>query len=85
MPSAKPAMHLIKKYWPSIQHFKLFNNNLLPPPMLAYKPNKKLKSFLVKSKLPSLNCNIETTPIGNLKIEYTPICNIEANYENRQS
>ena len=84
-PSAKQAMHLIKKYWPSIQYLKLFNNNLLPPPMLAYKSNKNLKSFLVRSKLPPLDCNIETTPIGNLTVEYTPISNIETNYEDRQS
>ena len=53
--------------------------------MLTDKSNKNLKSFLVKSKLPSLDCNIETTPIRDLKIKYTPISNIEANYENRRS
>ena len=45
-PSAKKAFYIIKKYWYSIQCLKQFKNIPLPPPMLAYKSNKNLKSFL---------------------------------------
>ena len=84
-PSAKPAMHVIKKYWPSIQHLKIFNNNPLPTPMLSYKSNKNLKSFLVRAKLPSLDCTTETTPTSNLTLEYTPIPSSTTDNEDRQS
>ena len=84
-PSAKQAMHLIKNTGLQFNISNCLITILLPPPMLAYKSNKNLKSFLVRSKLPSLDCNIETTPIGNLTVEYTPISNIETNYEDRQS
>ena len=86
-PSTKSAMYLIRKYWPSIQHLKLFSNNLLPPPifMLAYKSNRNLKSFLVRAKLPSLDCAIETTPTSNLRVEYTPISSMKTDSKDRQS
>ena len=84
-PSAKPAMHVIKKYWPSIQHLKIFNNNPLPTPMLSYKSNKNLKSFLVRAKLPSLDCTTETTPTSNLTLEYTPIPSSTTDNEDRLS
>ena len=85
IPSAKLAMHVIKKYWPSIQHLKIFNNNPLPTPMLSYKSNKNLKSFLVRAKLPSLDCTTETTPTSNLTLEYTPIPSSTTDNEDRQS
>ena len=73
-PSTKKAFHIIKKYWPSIQHLKYFKNHPLPSPMLAYKSNKNIKSFLVRSKLPpSLDCINKTDLPNNVSLEYTPI------------
>ena len=53
--------------------------------MLAYKSNRNLKSFLVRAKLPSLDCTIETTPTSNIRVIYTPISSIENDNEDRQS
>ena len=72
-PSAKKAMCIIKKYWPTIQHLQQFKHKALPFPLLAYKSNKNIKSFLVRAKLPSLDCITETTPLSKLSLEYTPI------------
>ena len=72
-PSASRAIKIIKKYWPSLEQLKYFNNTLPPSPMLAYKANRNIKSFLVRAKLPSLDCNIETHPPSSLPLEYTPI------------
>ena len=73
-PSARKAFSIIKKYWHSIQCLKQFKNKPLPPPMLAYKSNKNLKSFLVRSKLPpSLDCINKTDIPSIIQLEYTPI------------
>ena len=72
-PSASWAIKIIKKYWPSLEQLKYFNNTLPPSPMLAYKANRNIKSFLVRAKLPSLDCNTETHPPSSLPLEYTPI------------
>ena len=53
--------------------------------MLAYKSNRNLKSFLVRAKLPSLDCAIETTPTSNLRVEYTPISSMKTDNKDRQS
>ena len=53
--------------------------------MLAYKSNRNLKSFLVRAKLPSLDCTIETNPTSNLRVEYTPISSMETDNKDRQS
>lgn len=72
--SAKTAFHIIKKYWPLIQRLQQFKNKPLPHPMLAYKSNRNIKSFLVRAKLPSsLDCTIKTNPSSNLSLEYTPL------------
>ena len=72
-PSASRAIKIIRKYWPSLERLKYFNNSLPTCPMLAYKANKNIKSFLVRAKLPSLDCNIKTNPLSSLPLEYTPI------------
>ena len=40
--------------------------------MLSYKSNKNIKSFLVRAKLPSLNCENEVTPLNEFALDYTP-------------
>ena len=58
-PSASTAIKIIKKYWPS--------------PMLSYKSNGNIKSFLVREKLPSLNCESVITPLNEFALDYTPL------------
>ena len=73
-PSTKKAFYIIQKYWHSIRGLKQFKNIPLPPPMLAYKSNKNLKSSLVRSKLPpSLDCINKTDLPSITQLEYTPI------------
>ena len=57
-PSASRVIKIIKKYWPSLQRLKYFNNTLPSSPMLVYRAKNKL----VRAKLPSLDCNIKTYP-----------------------
>ena len=74
-PSASIAMKIIKKYWPSLQKLKYFQDTSLPPPMLVYKTNKNIKSVLVRAKLPPINYSTNTKTHINLALEYTPISN----------
>ena len=63
-PSAAKAMQIIKRYWPSITKLEQFKNFTLPTPLLAYKRNRNIKSFLVRAKLPSMDCN----PLNPVKL-----------------
>ena len=72
-PLGLKAFRIIKKYWPFIYRLNRFKNKTIPPPLLAYKSNKNLKSFLVRAKLPSLDRNSETELPSDLSLEFTPI------------
>ena len=47
IPSAAKAMKIIRKYWPSLQQTNLFRNNTFPYPLLCYRSNTNIKSYLV--------------------------------------
>ena len=72
-PLGLKAFRIIKKYWPFIYRLNRFKNKTIPPPLLAYKSNKNLKSFFVRAKLPSLDRNSETELPSDLSLEFTPI------------
>ena len=62
-PSAYSALQIINKYWPYLQHLQQFKHINIPRPMLSFKTNRNIKSYLVKPKLTqSLDCHNETTP-----------------------
>ena len=52
-PSATKAIEIIHKLWPSLQKTKWFKNKTIPRPMLAFRGNKNIRSYLVRAKLPS--------------------------------
>jgi len=54
-PSATKVIHILKRYWPAITQLQQFNNVELPVPMLAFKRNRNLRSYLVRAKLPPLD------------------------------
>ena len=56
-------MKILRKFWLSLQKTKAFHHKEIPIPMLSFKSNRNLKSFLVKAKLPpSLDCQITHLP-----------------------
>jgi len=65
-PSATKVMHVLKKHWPAITQLRRFQNVDLPRPMLAFKRNRNLRSYLVKAKLPSL----DSTPTPLMPLDY---------------
>ena len=71
-PSASSALRIIKKYWPYLKKLNSFANKDLPTPMLSYKSNRNIRSFLVRAKLRSLDRNLETPPSQDLALEYNP-------------
>ena len=74
-PSAPSALKIIKKYWPYLQNLNSFKNKQLPPPMICFNTNKNIRSFLVRAKLPSLDCDIEAQapPLQEFALKYTPL------------
>ena len=72
-PSAPSALKIIRKYWPYLQHLNSFRNKQLPTPMLSFKTNKNIKSFLVRAKLSSLDCDTEAPLLHEFSLEYTPV------------
>ena len=73
-PSAHLALQIINKYWPHLQHLQQFKHINIPRPMLSFKTNRNIKSYLVKSKLTqSLDCHNETTPLNNFPLDYTSL------------
>ena len=72
-PSALVALKIIKKYWPHLRQLHQFQHRKIPSPMLSYKTNKNIKHFLVRARLPSLDCHTEATPLNQYSLEYTPL------------
>ena len=50
-PSAAKVKQIIRKYWPSITQLEQFKDVKLPIPTLAYKHNRNLISYIVRTKL----------------------------------
>ena len=74
-PSGSAAFKIIKNYWHHLQNLIYFKKTRLPLPMLSYKSNKNIKSFLIHAKLQSrsLDCDNETTTLKEFGLEYTPL------------
>ena len=72
-PSATKAMKILRKLWPSLQKTKTFHHKEIPIPMLSFKSNRNIKSFLVKAKLPpSLDC--QTTHLPSIELPLNSSC-----------
>ena len=72
-PSAPVAMKIIKKYWPYLKQVHHFRYKKIPNPMLSFKTNKNIKSFLVRARLPSVDCHTEASPLNQFTLEYTSL------------
>ena len=72
-PSARLAFDIIKKYWHHLKELNSFKHKKIPLPMLSFKSNKNMKSFLVRARLPSLDCDPKASPLHEFALEYTPL------------
>jgi len=50
-------MGVIRKYWQDINETKGFQDNKLPLPLLTFRKNRNLRSYLVKAKLKRLKAS----------------------------
>ena len=57
-PSTSKAFKITTKYWPELQQINSFKTSKPPCPMIAYRSNKNIKSFLVRARLLPLDCHI---------------------------
>ena len=74
IPSAFLALQIINKYWPDLQQLQQFKHIKIPRPMLSFKTNRNIKSYLVKSKLTlSLDCQTEATSLNDFPLDYTSL------------
>ena len=58
-----------------LQNLNSFKNKQLPSPMLCFNTNKNMRSFLVRAKLPSLDCDTEAQAplLQEFALKYTPL------------
>ena len=64
-PLTTKVMKVIRKFWPSLRTTRGFRHKTIPSPMLTFKSNRNIKSYLVRAKLPSLDCH--TTPLSSIE------------------
>ena len=69
-PSAPLAFDIIKKYWHHLKELNSFKHKKIPLPMLSF---KNIKSFLVRARLPSLDCDPKASTLHEFALEYTPL------------
>ena len=76
-PSSSLALQIINKYWLHLQQLQQFKHINIPRPMLSFKTNKNIKSYLVKSKLTqSPDCHNEATSLNDFPLDYMSLSDV---------
>ena len=59
-------MKILRNFWPSLQETRAFHHKEIPIPMLSFKSNRNIKSFLVRAILPP-SLDYQTTHLPLIK------------------
>ena len=70
-PSATKAMKIIRKYWPSLKTTKHFKGKIMPYPLLTFKSNRNIKSYLVRAKIPPSENHAKDLPPMELSLNFS--------------